>query len=141
MNKGILFLIWLILALIVAAWMGSINTPRFWQLTKHASRCQGTVTEVTIDDHNTVHYQYTLNNRVYTGQTQSGMPNPASGKLRIGDMVIVFFDPNAPSSSVLSAPEALLENEIISMGLAAVIIPSLIVLLIIRGFVKNEQKT
>ena len=140
MNKGVLIIIWLILAFITAVGLGSLNIPTFWRLTKHASHCQGAVTEVTVDYHNTVRYQYTVNNRVYTGQTQTGMPNPEPGKLRPGDALIVFFDPDAPSTSVLEAPDALLKNEIISWGLAALVMPSLVVFGIKRGFVRNRRK-
>jgi len=140
MNKGVLIIIWLILALITAVGLGSLNIPTFWRLTKHASDCQGAVTEVTVDYHNTVRYQYKVNNRVYTGQTQTGMPNPEPGKLRPGDALVVFFDPDAPSTSVLEAPDALLKNEIISWGLAALVVPSLVVFGIKRGFVRNRRK-
>jgi hypothetical protein len=140
MNKGILIMIWLILALIIAVGLGSLNTPTFWRLSKHASHCQGSVTEVTPDYHNTVRYQFTVNNRIYTGQTQTGMPNPPPQKLRSGDALVVFFDPDAPGTSVLESPVALLKNEIISWGLAALIVPSLILFGIKRGLVRIGRK-
>jgi hypothetical protein len=133
MNRGVLIIIWIILALIIAVGLGSLNMPKFWRRTKHASQCQGTVTEVTVVYHNTVCYKYTVNNRVYTGQTQTGFPNPEPGNLRSGDALVVFFDPDTPSISVLEAPDTLLKNEIISWGLAAVVFPSFIVFGIKRG--------
>jgi hypothetical protein len=140
MNKGILIMIWLILALIIAAGLGSLNTPTFWRLTKHAGHCQGAVTEVTADYHNTVRYQYTVNNRVYTGQTHTGTPNPAVEKLRSGDSLVVFFDPDDASTSVLQAPAVLLKNEIISWGSASLVIPSIILFWLKRGFVRIGRK-
>jgi len=140
MNKGVLIIIWLILSLITALGLGSLNVPTFWRLTKHASHCQGVVTEVTVAYHNTVRYQYTVSNRVYTGQTQTGMPNPDPSKLRTGDELVVFFDPDAPRTSVLETPGALLKNEIISWGMAALIMPSLVVFGIRRGFVRSRRK-
>ena len=140
MNKGILIMIWLVLVLITAVGLGSLNTPTFWRLTRHAAHCQGAVTKVTADYHNTVCYQYTVNNRVYTGQTQTGTPNPGAETLRSGDALVVFFDPDAPSTSVLEAPGALLKNEIISWGLAALLVPSIVLLGIKRGFVWIGRK-
>ncbi len=140
MNRGVLITFWPILALITAVGTGSLNIPTFWRLTKHASHCQGAVTEATVSFHKTVRYQYTVKNRVYTGQTQTGMPNPERGKLRPSVALVVFFDPDAPRTSVLEAPDALLKNEIISCGLVALILPSLVVFGIKRDLVRHRRK-
>ncbi|MGB8815624.1 MAG: DUF3592 domain-containing protein [Minisyncoccia bacterium] len=140
MTKGVFITIWLILAVLLAVGIGSLNTPTFWRLTKHASRCQGTVTEVTVEHHNTVRYQYTVSNRVYAGQTQTGAPNREAGKLRSGDALVVFFDSDAPGTSVLEAPDSLLKNEVISWGLAALVMPSLMVFGLKRGLDRNRRK-
>ena len=137
MNKAVfVVIVWLILAVTVAGSLGNRDTVKFWRLARHGVQCTGVVTEVLTVSHNTVRYQYTVSNETYAGKALSLRPNPPAATLHAGDPLIVFFDSDKPSSSVLADPGLLLRHEITIVGLIAVLFPTFI---IVFGF-KNRPK-
>ena len=125
-------MIWLFLALAIAGVIGSINVRKYYRLSKFGIQGTGLVTEVTASYHDTIRYQYTVNTVTYAGQTQSDIPNPPASKLHVGDSIAVFFDPIAPSISVISSPTALLKNELKSIVPAVFLVPTIIVFVLYK---------
>jgi hypothetical protein len=88
---------------------------------------QGVVLELLPKIHNTVRYEYLVGGRKIEGQTQSSPPNSPLGQLKIGQSLIVCYDPEYPENSVLGYPKPILINEIVSVLLAATLGPTFIV--------------
>ena len=113
MKKGTILTIWLILALAIGGGLSSLNIPTYVQLAKHSTSTTGNVTEITANNHNTVRYQFTVDNTLFSGQTQ---PEVLADSLHVGDKITVFYDPKRPAVSVLRNPRWLLQNEITSIA-------------------------
>src|SRR5215203_2443187 len=56
-------------------------------------------------DHQRIHYSYTANDVLYTGQGQAGSGNPSFEDLAVGQQVVVFYDRAKPESSFLGYPQ------------------------------------
>jgi uncharacterized protein DUF3592 len=122
-----LAIIWLALALIVLVGIGGLNWPSYRRLAVRGVQVQAAVVELLPNAHNTVRYEYRVGQRVYEGQSQSRQPNPPLDKLRIGQVVTIYYDPEHPETSVLGDPTPILQNETISIALAAFGVPTFVV--------------
>jgi hypothetical protein len=118
---------WVALALVIALGGGSLNWVSFRRLTAHGIMGQGVVLALTPEIHNTVRYEYYVDGRRFEGQTQLWPPNPPLDRLRVGQSLIVCYDPEHPENSVLGNPIPILENETISIALAALLVPTSLV--------------
>ena len=125
MNKGVVTIIWLILFFVIAVGIGSLNIPTYIRLVRHCESVNGTVVEIAAKYHNTVRYQYSVANVSYSGQTQ---PEGLANSLRVGEKITVYYDETRPSLSVLRNPRGLLQNEVISVMLAAALMPTIILI-------------
>jgi hypothetical protein len=54
-------------------------------------------------------------------------PNPPSEQLGVGQMVVIYYDPEHPEVSVLGDPKLMLNSETVPVLLAALIFPTFIV--------------
>jgi hypothetical protein len=120
-------LTWIALALAIAVGIGSINLPFLTRLTSRGVVGHGVVLELLPKIHNTVRYEYLVSGRKIEGQTQSSSPNNPPEQLKVGQSLVVCYDPLHPESSVLGYPRPILINEIVSVLLAATLGPTLIV--------------
>jgi hypothetical protein len=118
---------WLLLALGITVGIGSLNWPTYRRLAARGVSAQAVVVELLPRFHDTVRYRYDVAGRTFEGQTQSWQPNPPSEKLRIGQPLVIYYDPGHPSTSVLGDPKPILENETISVLLAAFGMPTFVV--------------
>ena len=75
----------------------------------------------------TVRYRYDVDGHQYFGRMSPWPPNPGITLLAEGATVTVWYDPDEPALSVLGSPDALLQNEIISVALAGFLAPTFIV--------------
>jgi hypothetical protein len=119
---------WLVLMMLFAALIGGLNWLTYWKLAHRGVSVQGTVIQVLPEVHATVRYRYYVDGREYHGQTQPRPPNPPIERLAEGATLMVWYDPEEPKMSVLGAPSGLLENETISVILAAVLFATFILL-------------
>lgn len=117
---------WLVLAISFAALIGRLNWPTYWKLAHHSASVQGTVIQVLPEMHGAVRYRYYVDEREYDGQSQPRPSNPPIEHLIEGATLTVWYDPDEPKISVLGLPSALLENETISVALAAILFPTFI---------------
>ena len=118
---------WLVLATVIAIGVGSLNWPGYYRLVRAGVSGQASVVQLLPNIHETARYEYRVGGRVYEGQMQSWQPNPPLERLRVGQPVVIYYDPQRPAESVLGNPRPMLQNETISVALAAIVAPSFIV--------------
>jgi hypothetical protein len=118
---------WLALATTIAIGIGSLNWPAFHRMAAAGVSGQATVTELLPEIHNTVRYEYHVGGQVFHGQQQSWQPNPPLERLSVGQTLVIYYAPQNPGASVLGDPKPMLQNETISVALAATMIPTFIV--------------
>ena len=112
-----------VLAVGIVFVLGGINWLRFYQLANAGVATQGWVTAKEPQNHQNVHYAYSVGSQTYHGIGHAGFRNPEFGALKVGEQVIVFYLPMKPAVSCLGTPKDLLVNETISIGLAALLTP------------------
>lgn len=118
---------WLALAITIVVVVGRLNWPGYRRLAAVGVPGRATVVEVLPNIHNTVRYEYRVDGRAFQGQMQSWRPNPPLPQLAVGHALVIYYDPQHPEDSVLGYPKPMLQNETISVALAAVIIPTVMV--------------
>jgi hypothetical protein len=79
---------------------------------------QAAVVELHPEFHGTARYEYHVGGRLFQGQTQPAAPNPPLAELRLGQSLVVFYDPEDPAKSVLGDPKLMLKTEPLSSIIA-----------------------
>lgn len=120
-------IVWLVLALVFTVGVGCFNLPAFYKLSTLGVLGSATVTEVTPEYHNTLRYQYQVGGGTYQGRMQTWTPNPGLDQIKVGQQVVIYYDPKNPGLSVPGDPKRMLKNEILSVALVGLVFPSLIV--------------
>lgn len=118
-------LAWVVLAIFFAMLTGSFNWRRYNHIANYGQPTQATVIALLPHDHNTVQYQYQVNGQTFEGQMS---PSEPIEQMKVGQMVVVYYDAFHPEESVLGDPKPILQNETIFILLVALIAPTLIVL-------------
>ena len=118
---------WLALAVVVGIGIGNLNWPNYRRMVVRGVSGQATVVELLPKIHNTVRYEYRVARQSFQGQMQSWQPNPPLEQLRVGEPLVIYYDPGHPEDSVLGDPRSMLRNETISIALAAVGLPTLLI--------------
>ena len=130
--------IWLIMAVVIVIGVGSLNWVSYRRLVTRGVSTSATVLELLPNNHNTVRYEYQVAGRTFRGRMQSWGPNPPLEQLSVGQVVIVYYDPEQPGESVLGDPKPIFKNETISIALAAVVFPSILVFALARRAAGNR---
>lgn len=120
-------ILWLVLATGIVFGLGSINWLRFYRLANVGVAIQGRVTAKEPQNHQNVHYTYSVESQMYDGIGHAGFGNPEFGEVKVGDQVGVFYLPTKPAVSCLGTPKDLLVNETIPIGLAALLMPPFVI--------------
>jgi hypothetical protein len=120
-------ILWFVLAVLFALGIGSFNLPLFNGLLAHGVEAPATAVKLTPEFHNTVRYEYQVDGKKFEGQDQSWLPNPPVAEIKVGQALVIYYDPQNPSHSVLGNPKPMLANELISVGMAALLFPTFIV--------------
>jgi hypothetical protein len=119
---------WLALAAVVAIGIGSLNWPEYRRMAVRGISGHAIVVELLPKIHNSVRYEYYVAGRTLQGQMQSWQPNPPLEQLSVGQPLVIYYNPERPEESVLGDPRPILKNETVSIALAALGIPTFIVL-------------
>jgi hypothetical protein len=119
---------WVALAALIGAFTGGLTVPEVWKIVSRGAAIEGVVIDVPRNAHNTVRYKYVVDGRTYNGQTQSRPPNKPTEQLAPGETVMDYYDSEQPDRSILGSPRRILYNEVISALIAAIFIPSLILI-------------
>ena len=85
---------------------------------------KGWVTAKEPQVHQNVHYSYAVEGRTYNDVGHGDFGNPGFGQLRVGDPAMVYYLSGRPEVSCLGRPKDLLVNEMIPIGLAALLFPT-----------------
>ncbi|MGA9868019.1 MAG: hypothetical protein WBQ75_16465 [Acetobacteraceae bacterium] len=132
-------LLYALMACAIAVGMGSLNVPAEYALALHARTADGAVIRPSCDQHATVIYRFHLNGQDYVGQDQTQDDN--CGRVRPDDHVVVWYLPDHPETSMLRVPGGALANELISIALAATLVPTVIVLPIASRLRRRARRT
>jgi Protein of unknown function (DUF3592) len=119
--------LWVALAIAIGSLIGSINIGRYREIAKQGVKTNGTVLTVEPHNHQTVRYSYQVSEITHSGSGTVGVGNPDVDTLAPGDSIVVYYAANAPATSVLGDPRPRYENELVSVALAALLFPSLVV--------------
>jgi len=128
---------WLVLAAVFAVGIGSLNWLTYYRLNARGVEAQAIVVELTPDAHGTVRVEYRVAGQAFREQMAPQEPNPPPGEIALGQALVVCYDPQQPESSVLGNPRPMLENETISVLLAALLFSTFVVV----GWAAIRQKT
>jgi hypothetical protein len=120
-------ILWLVLAVVFLVGIGSFNLSLFHGLMENGVRQQAIATKLTPEFHNTVCYEYQVNGTKFEGRDQSWNPNPPLTTIKVGQSLVIYYDPQNPSRSVLGNPGPMLTNELIAVGMITLVIPTIVV--------------
>ena len=125
-------ILWLVLAVVIACVVGSLNLPTNHRLAEKGVSENATIVELLPQIHNTVHYEYQVAGQTFQGRMGSRQPNPPSEQLGVGQSVVIYYDPEHPEVSVLGDPKLMFSGEIFPVVLAALGGPTFIVFVLAR---------
>jgi hypothetical protein len=130
---------WIGLALCIGALVGSLNIPKLYALATGGVRTQGSVLALKPANHRTVRYAYQVAGVTYEGAGTLGAGNPAFGSLTPGSPVLVHYVATNPGTSILGEPGPRLENEVSSVAMAMLVLPSLLILALVLARRRQGQ--
>ncbi len=136
-----LLIVWLALVVLVGVGLGSLNWRAYRNLVARGVPCQALVIEIPPRAHGTVRYEYHVSGRTFEGQSQPRQPNRPLEQLEIGQTLTAYYDPKHPEISVLGDPDAILANETLSIVLAALGAPTVLILSSLRWASVNATAT
>ncbi len=117
---------WLLLVLIVAFLV--VREEQVASFANRARTASGTVIAREPNNHETVRAVYEVDRTRYeVADSSIGSPNPNFDAVRVGDTVVVYYEPANPSHAVLSAPQVSGSREGRFAIVAALVLPALFV--------------
>jgi hypothetical protein len=118
-------LVWLLVVALVAFLVVNQNIAASFASSARAA--QGTVLAKEPNNHATVHASYEVDGvRYEVADSRIGSPNPDWDTVRVGDSVVVYYDPASPARAILYEPQARAPGEIAFVILAALILGTVI---------------
>jgi hypothetical protein len=117
---------YLVLVVAIALGIGSLNVPRYAALRARAVQADGVIVRPTCDDHGTLEYRFRASGHEILSHGSAERNNCESA--RTGDRVSVWYLPDQPEVSTLGRPQDVLGNELVSVGLAVMIVPAFLLL-------------
>ncbi len=125
-------LTWLALAgLSLAIGLVFFNPFPDYRLAKSSVRTEGRVTALEPANHEIVRYAYRVGAE-YNGSGHGGSGNPVFRNLRVGESVIVFYDPAHPEVSSLGYPEGPLSGNLWGVISTTLFLPICIIFVLYR---------
>lgn len=105
-RNRMLVLLWLSLT-IASAISGAaiLNVRKFYLLSKRGTLTEGQVTKTEAQNHQSVYYSYSIDQRSYSGGGDAGDINRSFDEVAVGDKVPVTYDSLSPASSCLGNPD------------------------------------
>lgn len=127
------------LAIAIVLFIGSINWMTYYRLSKQGIGTKAVVTKTNCSHHMTFSYRFDFNGQNIDGSGGDGYGNPSCDTLKEGDPVLVYYLSSQPEINVPGDPRERLNNETISIAMAALIFPALLVFAINRWAKKQKQ--
>jgi hypothetical protein len=132
---------WLACSLILGFIVGRINLPKYLPLAQRGLRTNGVVSAKEPANHQTIHYTYEVGGLSYSGSSSHTGGNPDFKRLSVGDSVLVTYDEWSPQVSVLGDAKLLLRDEEVSVGMVAVLFPTIIVIVLyVKGVLPRNRR-
>jgi hypothetical protein len=124
--------------------LGIRNLSRYERLSEYGKQAKiATVLAKEPQNHQFIKYQYQVGSDSFQGVGRTGNVNPSFDRLKIGDSVIVFYDPDTPNNSILGDPQIWFKQEQNSVYYGSLIVAtfvSLILFLVLHFFLKFLKK-
>lgn len=133
-----LCLAYLLLVGIFAVGVGSFNLPRERRLAQRAVVGEGVIIKPTCEMHNTVIFRFKASGHEYTSSDQP-IDDNCQG-VSANNRVTVWYLPDNPAINTLQNPMGLIENELVSVVLAALIGPAIIMWSVTRVLRKSRHQ-
>ena len=124
------FAAYLCLANFVWFGLGSMNLPKLRRLTAEGVSVIGTVSFTDCGNHSSVQYWFEANGLVFGGKGIPGFDNPSCKQFQVGYRLSVWYVPADPEINTPGDPSYMLKNELISVGLAATMLPAVLVCMV-----------
>lgn len=109
-------IIFIIIAVII--WLVTVpirligsNCLEYYHLQHHGVATKAHVTLLEPNNHQSVHYTYTVKTVEYSGTGRAGFGNPEFNSLSPGMELEAYYLPSSPKISCLGTPHALLSND------------------------------
>jgi hypothetical protein len=119
-----ILLIYLFGAVAVAAFLGNAGLLlKYKSLAKEGVQTAGVVVRPDCDNHNTFRYRFNALGKDYEASGRDGVTTSCR-TLLAGDKVDVRYLPRNPEVNMSGDPHAALSNEVISIALAAILMPA-----------------
>jgi hypothetical protein len=125
-------LVWLMASIAIAVLAGS-NLPRYRGLFISGIKTRGVVLRTEPRNHALVCYWYRVNGIAYENCGNIGAGNPRFEALDPGMPVVLYFDTANPKISELGEPGPRLRNEVISVVMAVLFLPTILVAILAIG--------
>jgi hypothetical protein len=139
MKTAIKFAIaWLALAAVLAFALGEINIPTYLRLVKHGERATATIIQPDCDNHARAFYTFTVGSTHYSNSDVMWTSDCRS--LHPGDTILIYYDVTDPTISRAIEPRFGVENELIPIALACLIVPPVLIIVLVAGYRKNKGK-
>ena len=120
--------------LAIGIFAGSLNLPHYSRLEARGASANARVTSTDCGNHETVAYRFRVDDRTYDGQGNAGFGIPACGHLKPGDTVLVRYLVADPTQSLPGDINDRLQNEWLSVVVAAFGMPLIILFFARRRF-------
>ena len=115
-----IILVWIVFAGAIYFAVSSINVPKMRILSQRGVMTEGVILDLYPKKHLSIQYSFTVNGKKIVSIGHSDVGNPAFDDLRIGESLLVYYDPSDPNISVLGNPAAVLRNEVFVSCVAAI---------------------
>jgi hypothetical protein len=69
-----------------------------------------------------------------------GIPNPPLEQIKVGESLVIYYNPLNPTRSVLGDPKPMLTNELIFVGMVVLAVPTVIVFRLIQYQRRKQSK-
>lgn len=116
---------WLALTLIFATITGSVSWIRYYRLVRQGIPTEGLVTSwPDPQNHSFSTYSYKVGSQTFTTK---GYPDAA-----VGQKITVFYLPYDPGVNCPGDPRKLLRTETVPVGMAALLFPTIILVVVYR---------
>ena len=83
-----------------------LEWPKYQKLSRDALKTVGRVVGKEPSNHNFVRYSFEVDHMLFAGIGNAGGENPSFDELKVGDSVIVYYDPEDPNRSFLGNPKS-----------------------------------
>jgi hypothetical protein len=126
--------------LVVGIGLGSINLPHYSRLEAHGASVKARVTSTDCADHDSIRYEFRVGEQTHTGRSNV---TPGCDRLKTGDTLAVRYLVADPSQSLAGSIDDRLWNEWVSVLLAALLGPLVVVAIVWRvlgrrGYIKEK---